>query len=553
MKDKLVREYLLPVKIVARSENIVGAEYLLTNKNGQVYLKENNLFVCKGRGYVLVDFGKEICGGTRLLSFYSATALKGYRMRLRFGESVEEACAEIGEKNAGNYHALRDMTIELPILGDQTYGNTGFRFLRIDFLDEQTEYLLTNVYAVYTHRDLTFQGDFECSDPLVNEIYQTARYTLFLNMQNRLWDGIKRDRLVWIGDMHPEVLAITDLFGGDECVEQAIDESIAKNPLPAWFGDIPTYSFWFIQILYEYYLKVKNEEYVLSRLPYVEGVLAQLDACVTEEGDIDYSRLPIAYIEGYFLDWPTLGTKDAKAGNRYMYIYVLKNLQKLYAQLGKTEHPLCEKLLQKLQAGKDEEVTAKQIVAFGYLAGWLSKEETAKKLTAGGAKGLSTFMSHFILKSIAESSDEQTALAIMKEYYGGMLSRGATTFWEDFDVDWLENSGRIDEFTPEGKLDLHGDFGKFCYIGFRHSFCHGWSCGPVQFLLENVVGLQVVEAGCKRIEIQPRMGDLEWCKAKFPTPYGIVEVTHTKKNGEIYTSVVAPKEVEMEVKGATHV
>lgn len=28
--------------------------------------------------------------------------------------------------------------------------------------------------------------------------------------------------------------------------------------------------------------------------------------------------------------------------------------------------------------------------------------------------------------------------------YGSMLSRGATSFWENFDMDWLENSGRIE-------------------------------------------------------------------------------------------------------------
>ncbi len=552
MRDKLVREYLTPVKIIAATENISNAEALLTNQNKQVYLKEDNVFVCRGKGYILLDFGKEICGGLRMISFYYPGESVPYRMRLRFGESVEETCAELGEKNAGNFHAMRDMVVELPVLGDQTYGNTGFRFVRIDFLDEGKDYQLLNIYAAFTHRDLEYKGDFSCNDELVNKIYQTARYTIFLNMQNRLWDGIKRDRLVWIGDMQPEVLAITDLFGADECVEEAIEESIVKNPLPVWFGNIPTYSFWLIQILYDYYMKVENTEYVVKCLPYVEGVLEQLNACVTEYGEIDYSLTNIDARNGYFLDWPTNGTKDAKAGNRFMFLYVLKNLQKLYTHLGVREHPLCEVLLGKLQRLTERDVQAKQIVALGYLSESIDKDEAAEKLTAGGAKGLSTFMSYFILKAIAESKDETSALSIMKEYYGGMLSRGATSFWEDFDVEWLENSGRIDEFTPEGKLDLHGDFGKFCYVGFRHSFCHGWSCGPVQFLVENIVGINVLDKGCKVIEIQPHLGDLEWCKAKFPTPYGIVSVEHRKENGKIYSKISAPEQVEVQLKGATY-
>ncbi len=30
-------------------------------------------------------------------------------------------------------------------------------------------------------------------------------------MQEFLWDGIKRDRLVWLGDMHPEVSVINSV------------------------------------------------------------------------------------------------------------------------------------------------------------------------------------------------------------------------------------------------------------------------------------------------------------------------------------------------------
>ena len=116
-------------------------------------------------------------------------------------------------------------------------------------------------------------------------------------------------------------------------------------------------------------------------------------------------------------------------------------------------------------------------------------------------------MAYYILKADAAAGG-RNMLSIIKEYYGGMLSRGATTFWEDFDVEWLTGSGRIDEFTPKGKKDLHGDFGQFCYKGFRHSLCHGWSCGPLSFLFEDVLGVKVLDAGCETIMIKPNLGNL---------------------------------------------
>jgi hypothetical protein len=65
-----------------------------------------------------------------------------------------------------------------------------------------------------------------------------------------------------------------------------------------------------------------------------------------------------------------------------------------------------------------------------------------------------------------------------------MLDKGATTFWEDFDIAWAENSCRIDELPTPDKKDIHGDFGAFCYIGYRHSLCHGWPAGVIQFIKE---------------------------------------------------------------------
>jgi hypothetical protein len=104
-------------------------------------------------------------------------------------------------------------------------------------------------------------------------------------------------------------------------------------------------------------------------------------------------------------------------------------------------------------------------------------------LVHGGAKGMSTFMSYFILKAVA-SFDRKAAIGMMKEYYGAMLDKGATTFWEDFDLTWAEGSGRIDALPNEGERDIHGDFGAFCYVGFRHSLCHGWSAGVIAFIKE---------------------------------------------------------------------
>ena len=153
-------------------------------------------------------------------------------------------------------------------------------------------------------------------------------------------------------------------------------------------------------------------------------------------------------------------------------------------------------------------------------------------------------MSYYILKAVA-SFDKEKAVEMMKEYYGAMLDKGATSFWEDFSMDWVENTCRIDEFPKAGEKDIHGDFGAYCYIGVRHSLCHGWSSGIIAFLIENVVGIQVKEKGFTKIEIQP-MESIDCMKCDVPTPYGIVSLeTVLSAGGKKQVQVRKPKEIEI--------
>ena len=76
-----------------------------------------------------------------------------------------------------------------------------------------------------------------------------------------------------------------------------------------------------------------------------------------------------------------------------------------------------------------------------------------------------------------------------------MLDLGATSFWEDFDVAWLENAGRIDELPVAGKRDVHATYGEHSYKKLRMSLAHGWALGPTSWLTEHVLGVKVVEPG----------------------------------------------------------
>jgi hypothetical protein len=207
---------------------------------------------------------------------------------------------------------------------------------------------------------------------------------------------------------------------------------------------------------------------------------------------------------------------------------------------------LCGDTAQRLRKHAPESSGRKSPAALLSLAGFRDPVEVSNKvLKKDGPKDLSTFYGFYVLNALAESGDIDTGLDFISQYWGGMLDFGATTFWEDFDLEWTKDAGRIDELVAPGKKDLHGDFGAHCYVGFRHSFCHGWAGGPTAWLSKNVLGVTPVAAGCAQVKITPNLGRLAWAEGTFPTPKGPIHVRHDKQaDGSIKSSITLPFGIE---------
>lgn len=542
-------KYINAKKIIYIQGDVQNVEGLLQEKTLQIGLGEPDVCTLRGLASIILDFGKEVSGGARILTFAARNANS---VRLRFGESVGETCAELRKEGetygATNDHSLRDFCVELQNYSDMTFGQTGFRFLRIDTLGENAEIALKTIVAAVDTDTREEIGSFECDDALVNDIWNTAAYTLRLCLQNGMfWDGIKRDRLVWIGDLYPEVRAANCLFGDVPETLRCLDFSMQEAPLPGYINKMPTYSLWWLINLREAFHVNGDKASIAKYLPYAKGILQQIICpAVAEDGMVSYSF--------NYIDWPSCyqegEDKNAErenerhAGVAYLTIVALRALKELLEAFAE-DTALCDEVLAKIKQKTYHIDIYKQIAALGVWAGE-SADCMKTTLMRGGANGLSTFQSYPILTAVASFGEYDAALSMMKEYYGGMLSVGATTFWEDFDLEWLDNCTRLDEMPVEGKKDIHGDYGKFCYLSFRHSFCHAWSAGVIPYLVETVAGIKTEGAGIQRITITPHLSGLKHVKVKFPTAHGILTVEHTLQvDGTVKTAVDAPKGIEV--------
>lgn len=496
-------------------------------------------------GGVLLDFGRELHGYVELITPMTSEQAKLRRVRVRFGESASEAMAELGgRQNAQNDHALRDQIVELPWLGKKMVGPSGFRFVRIDNAGSQLPVQLSHVRAVLQIRDVPQIGSFECDDPRLNQIWRVGAYTVHLNMQEYLWDGIKRDRLVWIGDMHPEVSTINAVFGYNDVVPRSLDLTREITPVSQWMNGISSYSMWWVLIHEELWMHQGNREYLQQQKPYLAQLLRRLAGLVGPDGKekIDGMR---------FLDWPSSPNQQGvTAGLQALLVMTLESGARLMTAVGDSDSAdVCSQAAARARRVVPEVNGSKSGAALLALAGMSDPRQVANSvLKANGPKGISTFYGFYVLQALAKADEMDAALSFIRTYWGAMLDLGATTFWEDFNLDWTENAARIDELVPAGKKDIHGDYGAYCYEGFRHSLCHGWASGPTAFLSQNVLGVRPLEPGFTRVRIDPKLGDLKWAKGSYPTPLGPITVHHERTaDGTVRSKVDAPPAIRVEL------
>ena len=559
--DSRTREYISPESItwMGNPELISNADYLMRTGNGQADLTNSHICIMRStkseRPAILLDFGKELHGGLQIVTGMPASH-KPVRVNIRFGESANEAMyGSDGFKGATNDHAVRDFEMTLPWLGVRETGNSGYRFVKIELLDHDVELHLKEVRAVSVYRDIPYRGSFRCSDERLDSIWKTGAYTVHLCMQDFLWDGIKRDRLVWMGDMHPEVMTISHVFGYNEIVPESLDLARDITPLPGWMSGMYTYSLWWVIVQRDWYKFHGDLEYLKQQRDYLTGLLEILLKKVDDNG--------FETSGGGFLDWPSNANQPAmKAGTQALMMMTMEAGAELCGYLGEDLlEKRCIQCHRRMKGAASEvaeiyyqkaaapgEPGSKQGTALMVLAGMTDPEKACTEvLKEDGARGFSTFYGYYMLEAMAKAGDYEGAMDIIRTFWGGMLDLGATTFWEDFNIDWLKDDpAPIDRIVPEGRKDIHGDYGAYCYEGFRHSLCHGWASGPTAWLSRHVLGIEIMKPGCKEVRIRPNLGNLEWAEGSFPTPYGDIHVSHTKdKDGKIRSKIDAPEEIRI--------
>ncbi|MBQ7393218.1 MAG: hypothetical protein IJV89_02550 [Lentisphaeria bacterium] len=510
-RDERVTDFVFAERIVVQKD-CSGGETFCGKHSCQAIATDKAFCVLQPGGWVVFDFGRELHGGIDIVSGWLGEMER--EILVSFGESVMETFS-----HPAHGHAVHEFRQKISSSAANACGDLGFRFVKLENVEDKP-LPLRGLRGRFVHREMTRAAEFHCSDPLLSKIWETAVYTLELCMQDFVWDGIKRDRLVWMGDLYPEVITAASVFGKQPVIEKSMDFLRDSTPLPEVINGITSYSMWWILGHRAWFRHFGDTAYLQMQKGYLLELLDVFAGMVDEKGFFRPAD------DRLLIDWATGMTDQAvlRAGLHGLLCTTFAAGADLCAVLGEPAMASrCRELAGKMRQCPAELSFSTAGNAFQVLAGQCPAGVVYEKAYRGKLPdGLSTFLGCFPLDVCAGAGHRQEALDLIRQYWGGMLQTGATTFWEHFDVAWLKKGGRIDEFIPAGEYDIHGENGEGCFTGYRNSLCHGWSSLPAEWLLRQVCGIAPLNA--RTVRFAPDLCGLQEASCVWQSALGPVRV-----------------------------
>lgn len=463
---------------------------------------------------LLLDFGREVSGRILVESSCDCTA----QVEISYGESESEAL--------NHAHYLGTNLLTIPSHGIARGPKSGFRYVRLQFKNGAPQTRFHRLALEGIAYPVAYKGAFESSDPVLNRIWETAAYTAHLCMQDDVWDGVKRDRGRWAGDLDASAPTILNVFGDNWLLATTLTRLVP--PRGQDVNGIPSYSAFWITTLATIYRHNGDKTILEQRRAVVLQLLSTLDNEFDGSGnflDPRHAWLFVDWAPGMFASAP-----DAVEGTALALVRGYRDGAWLLGEMGDETNAAVYKSRAKELAsqlrrqylsagsfGDRWQLNAMAVLASAaretdYQSIWERSLSQVNDATySHQAKIISPYFNVYVLDALARMGHRREALEWMRRYWGGMLAEGATSFWEAYDLGWPKQD-------PHASLQADGR------VGYFASLAHAWSSGPAAWLVEEVLGIKALEPGFRRTQVRPDLMGLDWARGAVATPRGPIAV-----------------------------
>lgn len=475
---------------------------------------------------VVLDFGKEVSGFPILV----VRKASGGQIDIGYSERIEADGTMNPNRWGGcDVHYADRFYLRAGFQRFDPLDHRSLRYLRLDFYDnpEPIEILVEMQTSGYP---VQYRGDFQCSDALLQRIWEVGRYTTELCMDDAFMDTPWRERGQWLGDMRVEMLVAAYTFGDSALARKAFLQYIQSQDDSGWFRGVfpsdppfdpvlPTFCCLLPVAVWEYFLLTEDKTLLTELWEGIQKLARTLLSLRDEEG-------LLCDLPGWvFVDWANVITKGQSASVNALAYWALEYCARIARALGYPEqggqwemgaseikegindllwNPIKGFYADSRIEGHPTEATSQQSNVLCALVGITDARQRAQIFdflsTPGRSKEVeiaTPYFAYYLLELLFANGQYDWAMDTILARWKPMLDAGATTFWEQWEPHW--------------------------------SLCHAWSAAPTYLLMAQIAGIRPLQPAFEEFSVEPHPGHLTWFRTVVPTVRGDIELGwHTR-------------------------
>ena len=420
-----------------------------------------------------------------------------------------------------------------------------FRYVQLDIETSAEAIRIDSLFNVFTGYPFRYNASFKSGNKLHDRILETGWRTARLCAVETYMDCPYYEQLQYVGDTRIQALVSLYNSGDDRLMRNAIEqldksrmaEGITLSRYPTRNAQqIPTFSFWWIGMIHDYWMYRNDAAFVRSMLPGIRQVLSFFEEIQQQDGRL---KNPPYWV---FTDWTSekgwnsgmapVGKDGCSAAVDLQLLWALQLAAKLESGLGlkgMSEHynNKAETLKKSIRSvywdasknmfadSRDKETYSQHVNTLAILTGITTAAETrtiADKLMNEASLSQATiYFLYYVNQALCKAGYGNLYLDRLNIWEEN-LKYGMTTWAEISDI----NNARSD--------------------------CHAWGSSPNIEFFRIVLGIDSDAPGFNRIRISPRPGKLSSLSGKMPHPKGTIEVNYgIGDNGAMNAEIKLPE------------
>jgi len=426
------------------------------------------------------------------------------------------------------------------------------RFLFVTLRNQRGPVGIRSLSTIESTADVSDPEPFRCNDETLNRIWEISERTLKLCMEDVFTDCPLYEQTLWIGDARNEAIYALRTYGDRAVSARSLElgaQSLAHFPIVGcqvpseWDCLLPAWSFLWGMHVWEHYFHTGDLRFLKQLWPAAlknfEGAMGFLDRKglfnapfwnLFEWAPIDHEHSLV--LHNSLLLAAMLGTMKNCAevlGDKRSLKRLAESRRKLVAAVNRTWNAKKKSYPDAIaDDGTPSAKTGQHTSILAVLAGAVPQKNlpaVLKNLLHPPAEMTrigSPFGAQFLFEALAQLGRGKDVISLIRKNYTPMIEEGATTVWETYPGSTC---------SPPGFP--------------TRSHCHGWSCAPLQFFNEIVLGIRQTKAGGTAFEISPELCGLRRASGSTATPRGPIHVEWSVRGGVLEIRVNAPAGVDV--------